>query len=638
MRKKRYRDNRCPGIGTGTPIVPVPFRFPIPQPHLPRPYLPSSVVSVMFSLLTPILILQLAGQPVAGVVNADTIALEFYAREVGRKAELNATVGTATAADIMQQTWNALVEDVLLRQEAKRLGLDVSDRFVDSVLVFAPPDFVRRSVVDAKGRFDPQLMKAMLSNPDSLAQARSNGRASREARAQLQASVEELRNRTASLLRKQRLQELIAEFAPTDTAELLEVYDKTLYRATADVVYLPCSTVSFTPSEAQITAWFKADSLRYTTPTEMRQLGLFIWAATASPSDSSLVISNVRAFVGMINGAHDQRKRDSIWNGVAKDVESLQVRLHPDSAAVREFYDLVRSTRDGKPGTCIGPVFHPLGIHVLLVDSVLSLPSSTKEPTYVVRAIIAPVQPGQTTTDSLIAEVRTAAQMFADGKTPIHIAETFRKPLTVSPWISPTDKLYDSYRLVQAAFEVQVGGMTEPVDTPDSGFVLAIVMDSIPAGPMPVEAARSRIIADIQRDYACTRLERQAQSMRAVCTVLDDGRLFVAEQLPGMSIWRDQTLDGSGFVGPEVFDMVASLAIRRSSSTGLIGPFRGDAGWYVVNITTLSKSSSPPFAEWLQGDGSIHLQQQRQAVWERWLMDVRSRATIVDLRKLYFRY
>lgn len=574
---------------------------------------------------------------VAGIVNGDTIALDAYAREVGRRSELNSLGGTLDGAEVMEQTWKAMVHDVLIQQEANRRLIAVTKEHVDSVLLKATPDFVRRGIVDERGRFDKSLLEAMLYRPDSLAKAHMPSASPTTLKknvASIRKTVGELRSRLANQIREQRLREAVENLAPLDSAALRKLYDESLYYGTADVAFLPCEPQRIVPTDADIEAWYKADPLRYKTDVPMRQLGVFVWPMTAAPFDSSVVLQNVRAFIAMINGEHNSVRRDSIWNSIAESVHHTTVRLYPDSSSQRFFYDAVNSTRNGKPGTCVGPLIHPDGVHVILVDST----TGGKKPEYVVRVLMSTIEPGEQTADSILHEVRSAANDYRNGSTVEEIAKKYRRKFTLTKWVNATDKLLGSYRLVQAAFQQSVGNITDPVDTPEEGIVLAVVVDSIQPGIMPAEAARDNIIADINRDYACLRVTRKAESLRAVTTRLGDGRMFVAETIKGSSIWRDITVDGSGYVGPEVYDPTASLAIRRGTPGTILGPFRGDAGWWVANITSANKHENSNYESWLVGDGALHVQKQRDDAWVQWLTRVERDAAIVDFRWLYFRF
>ena len=73
----------------------------------------------------PLAGLPLAGLPlatplaaqVAGVVNGDTVWLELYSREVGRRVQLYMQTRALSASDVLQSTWLDMVDDILLWQE-----------------------------------------------------------------------------------------------------------------------------------------------------------------------------------------------------------------------------------------------------------------------------------------------------------------------------------------------------------------------------------------------------------------------------------------------------------------------------------------------------------------------------------------
>ncbi|MCO6466310.1 MAG: peptidyl-prolyl cis-trans isomerase [Bradyrhizobiaceae bacterium] len=596
------------------------------------------IITCLCSLPTA-LAAQSADQPASmvGIVNADTLWLDAFAREVGRKSELNAMGGTASAADIMEQTWKSTVRRTVLNQEAAKRHITISQEQVDSVLLTDTPEFVRRGVLDAKGKFDKAMLRAMLFAPDSLARARlpkASAASIKKNADAIRSTMNQLRQRMADVLQEERLRMEIVQTMPVDTAMLKKKFDEWRHSATADVVYLPCKQQTFSPTDADVQAWYRADSLRYSTKTSMRQLGVLTWETTAAPFDSTLVLRNVRTFMSMINGEHNPEKRDSIWNSVAQTVQSTYTYLDPDSSSHELFYNEVTKTRGGKVGTCVGPIMHPDGIHIILVDSVLG----KKKPVYAVRVILAPITAGQQTMDSIIAEVKSAVQQFRSGTSIETLAKTYHKTFVVTKWVAPSDKLFDSYRLVQAAFDTPVGGVTDPIDTPDHGIMLAFTIDTIPPGTMPIEAARERIVADMQADYACKSMTRQAESMRAVTTRLPDGRMFVAESIPTSSIWRDVEVDASGFVGPEVYDPTASLAIRRGTPNTIMGPFRGDAGWWVANVQSTQINTEVSFAQWLQTDGAMVLAEAQSTMWDNWLAKAIDSASVMDLRWMYFRY
>ncbi len=571
-----------------------------------------------------------AAQP-AGVVNGDTIFLESYSREVGRRAQLNMQTQALSASDVLQSTWLDMVDERLLWQESARRGIEVTQRDVDSVLLTATPDFVKRGVLNDQGKFDPELLWAMLARPDSLVKARGRNLTPEQLQQQsdqLRASMSELRNRTASFIRLQRLRKSVEALTPIDSAQLRKSFEEASTTVHADLVYVPCAPFQQEPTEAEIKAWYAKHPDRYKTDEELRRIAFLTWKMTASPVDSTLVLENVKAFVELLNTNKNKTKRDSIWNSVAETVASGFVRLHPDSANQREFY---RAVKGAKVGNAVGPIIHPTGVHVMLIDSI-------KGKTYVVRAAVTDIEPSQETVDSILREVNTAMEMYERGKPFGELAQGFNRPIEMSPFFKRGDQLFASYRLIDVAFRTQVAAMCDPVDAPDRGVILAVVTDSIAPGPMPIESAEPAIVDDLRREQACTIMEKDVKGLTSIVTRLDDGRMLVGAPIKNGTILNDITIDLTGMMGQEIYDPLAARAVCNASAPGLMGPFRGDAGWYMVNIRSITRPNPDDYPLYLQLRGEDLVAQQRANTWETWKNAVRKNAKIEDLRWQYFRY
>ncbi|RPI68942.1 MAG: peptidyl-prolyl cis-trans isomerase [Ignavibacteriae bacterium] len=583
-----------------------------------------------FSLFLLFLSPPLAAQP-AGIVNGDTIWLESYSREVGRRAQLNMQTRSLSASDVLQTTWLDMVDDVLLWQESGRRGIDVTPKQVDSVLLNATPDCVKRGVLNDKAVFDAQLLKAMLTAPDSLIRARGRNLTAdqvAEQSAQLRNSMNELRGRTANVIRIQRLRTSVEQLAPVDSAALRKSFEDAATTVTADMVYVPCAPYTGTPSDAEIEAWYKRYPDRYRSDDEMRRMAFLNWAMTASPVDSALILNNVKSFVTLLNATKNKVKRDSIWNSVAETVSAGVVRLHPDSAAHKEFYPAVKGA---KVGAAVGPIPHYSGVHVLLVDSIIGK-------VYVVRAAVTDVDPSQETVDSILSEVNTAVEMYERGKTFGELSQTFNRPIEFTPFFKRGDQVFASYRLVDVAFKTQLTAMCDPVDAPDRGVIIGVVTDSIPPGPMPIDAVRDQISLEVKTDMACSVMERDIKSLNSIVTRLDNGSMLVGAPIKDGTILRDITIDPSGLMGEQFYDPLAARAVCNASGPGLMGPFRGDAGWYMVNIRSITRPNPDDYPLYLQLRGEDLVAEQRARNWDTWRAAVRKNAKIEDMRWMYFRY
>jgi hypothetical protein len=279
------------------------------------------------------------------------------------------------------------------------------------------------------------------------------------------------------------------------------------------------------------------------------------------------------------------------------------------------FYGLIKGK---KRYTAVGPIGHATGVHVLMVDSVITV-KGRKLPDVKVRVIVTEIEPSRQTVDSILRIVDDAAGLYDQGMELGVIAGRFGRTIELSPWFTDDEKIFGSYRLGDIAFKTQVAAACDPIDTPEKGVVLGVVVDSIDAGPMPFDAAASRVAMLLNRQRGC---EARKDAMKTIMGVTT----------------RNISIQGNGFIGEELFDPAAAKEILAKSTTELHGPFLGDLGWYIVNLTGIVKANDAEFPMWLELRTEDLLQERKQSVWAAYLQSLRSEANIEDNRWYYFRY
>lgn len=577
------------------------------------------------------------GRAWAGIVNGDTIWLDDYSIEVGRRTEYNQQRGSIDPSEIMQQTWDELVRRRLLLRESVRMGVRVTNSDIDSVFLQATPEFIRRGVVNDKGAFDIEMLKAILFRPDSLVQANTQGMSEKERTQeaeQLKASVAQWRQIVGFAETESRVRRKVVDSVVLDTAGLNTRFRESTSFATADVIYLPCLTEMPAPSISEMEAYHKAHVSDFSTERPMRKLAYLAWPMNAAPLDSALVLSNIQRFVQKVNNTRNSMLRDSLWFGIANTTSSGVIRLYADSAKHKVFYSAVKGK---KPGTAVGPIANKAGTHVLLVDSVIA--KSGKGLSYIrVRVIVTPIEPSRQTVDSILKIVDEAVSLYDQGMELGAIAGRFGRSIELSPWFTDDEKVFGSYRLGDVAFKTQVAAACDPIDTPEKGVVLGVVVDSIAAGPLPFDAAQSQVLSAIQRQRGCDARKDMMKTIMGLTTRLDDGLMFIAENPKGAQILRGSSVQGSGFIGETLYDPTAAREILAKPLPDLYGPFLGDLGWYIVNIVSIAKSNPDEFLSWLEVRREDILQEQKQNAWENYKARIRKDATVDDNRWIYFRY
>ncbi len=576
-------------------------------------------------------------RPLAGVINGDTVWLDEYSREIGRRTEYAQLRGQVDPPEIMQAAWDDIVRRRLLLRASADQGVAVTLAVVDSILLNATPDYIRRGVVDERGRFDAALLSAMVLRPDSVVRANTPGMKDQDREQeikQLNGTIAQWREFIGFAETERRLRSKVTADVTLDTSGLRERFRLAASTVAADVVLVPCAKDLPRPNVTELQAYHKANSAQFTTPEPMRRLAIMSWPMTAAPIDSSLVLSNINRFVGLVNAARSPRQKDSIWNSVSSTTSNGTIRLSADSVEQADFYARVRGK---KVGTAIGPIMHPSGVHILLIDSVIKAKGATS-PVVRIRYILTPIEPSKQTVDSILGVVSEAVRIYEEGIELGAVAGRFGRQITLSPWFTERQKVYGSYRLPQVAFRTQVAAACDPIDTPERGVVMAVVIDSVPAGPLPFEAALYRMSDAIVRQRACDARRDLAKIVKGLCSRIDGGVLFIAERPKEAQVARGLTITGDGYFGDAMYDLTAAREILAKPMPDLYGPFLGDNGWYVVNITGINAANPDEFPMWLELKREDILEEQRTARWEQFERQLRSSAAIDDRRWLTFRY
>lgn len=138
------------------------------------------------ALLLPLLLLALicgpatataqqAEQSAMAIVNGTPIPFDQYQRL--RDDYIAASQGTIDRIEqkVDDELFLQLVDEVLLEQEAAKLGITVSTRDATTALLSEPPDFIRATFTDADGTFRREVFRTVVRDPSAIATVVSSG-------------------------------------------------------------------------------------------------------------------------------------------------------------------------------------------------------------------------------------------------------------------------------------------------------------------------------------------------------------------------------------------------------------------------------------------------------------------------------
>jgi hypothetical protein len=111
---------------------------------------------------------QRGGGTTVGVVNGRKVSLQEFQNALRNAAQRQNRKENRDESQLVGQVWDSLVRDIILKQEMKRLGIQVGDREVAHYTRTQPPPAVRKiEAFQTDGKFDYQKYIRALSDPNT---------------------------------------------------------------------------------------------------------------------------------------------------------------------------------------------------------------------------------------------------------------------------------------------------------------------------------------------------------------------------------------------------------------------------------------------------------------------------------------
>ena len=208
---------------------------------------------------------------VAIVINGEEVAWQSYSAIVNQLAEIERSRFQRTelnASDyerIEEQAIESVINDVLMRQEATRLGLTASDDEIIATLTQNPPEYIRQRFVDDQGQFDPVQYQRALADPnyDQWVQDEAYLR---------------------SVLPTLKLQQMIRARAVVSEIEVRREFQRRNMRNTVKYVgveWRPIDAAAFSPSDAELRNYQQENAERF---SERESVSLEVLRVRKDPS------------------------------------------------------------------------------------------------------------------------------------------------------------------------------------------------------------------------------------------------------------------------------------------------------------------------------------------------------------------
>jgi len=520
---------------------------------------------------------------------------------------------------LQDQVINQMIQDALLEQEYRRLGIRVSAEEIVAMAHNSPlPEIMRDPQFQTDGQFDIRKWQQFLSTTSD-----------RNLLLQLEGIYRQQIPRI-------KLFEYLASDVYIPDAKLWRLYkdahDSVRLTALAVSPYTILDTTPISDGELQAYIAKHPDDFKRPAVAYVR----FISVPRLPNADDSAV---ARAHVARVRGElargakfEDVAKRESSDSGSGQRGGDLGwVRKSDTTTLVAPFMRAVRSL---KPGELSAPVPTRFGYHLIRIDQ-------AKGDSVKVRHILIPVALQGAHLDQVEARADTLERLAAERSDPTTLDTVARRlKLQVSPEYRVVENqgfMLGEYRVPDVsvwAFETPVGE-TSPVIDGDAGYYVFRLDSVTTAGAPPLAQIRAQVTDLVRVDKLKSVARHRADSLAALLRGAPD--LAVAAAAHGLQVQRlgpftrmrpPRDLTGEALV------VGTALGLRVGERSGVV---EGENGYFILESVGRKFADSTAWLAQKEVQRTQLRQALQQARIQQYLEGVRAKAKVIDRRKDLFK-
>ena len=544
---------------------------------------------------------------------------EFQVTEYQRRVQLaneqyreqngSAPLTREDEQQIGDQVINQMVQEALLAQEYKRLGIRVSDaEIIDAARTSPPPQVMTDPQFQTDGQFDARKWSQFLSTADG------------QVLAQIEAIYRD------EIPRIKLAQYLTSDIYVSD-AKLWRVYkDQHDSVRIASLAVWPYAVVDTTPiSDAELRDYVSKHEADLERPA-VASVRFVAVPRIPNAADSAAA------------RAHVARVRAELARGVSFD--TVARRESADSVSGQRGGDLgwikrnetgfdptfMQGARALRPGQTSAPIATPFGYHLIRVDQARG--DSMK-----VRHILIPIALQGAHLEEVEGRADTLERHAAERSGP-YVLDSAAKRLNLV--VSPTYQVVQGQRFNIGryvipdvsvwAFEAPLGE-TSPVIEAERAYYVFQLDSLTESGIPPLDEIRGRVTSFVRLEKQKLVAKRRADSLLAA--LKDVPELPNAERFGPFTRLRPPS-----YLGGQPFVIGASFGLQVGERSGVV---EGENGYFIIESLGRKLADSSAWLAQRDTQRDQLRQALQQARIQQYLEGVRAKAKIIDRRQELFR-
>jgi len=553
---------------------------------------------------------------VATVNGTDILYTDWLRRSQQLTQQQQQQTGRSLSQDeinqIENQAFDEMVTEILLRQEYRRRGINVSDAELRDYARFAPPQWITSDPsLQTEGRFDPAKYQRLLGS----SQARQGG---------LLIALEQYYR---SEVPKEKLAEQVTAGVFATDVDLWRAYqDANDSSSVSFVVFRPTPTAADSNvANADLRKFYDAHKAEFERAGRATVSVLTI-PRVVTAADSAAVRDRVNQLRAEIVGGakfEDVAKRESA--DTLSGANGGDLGKGVKGRFVPEFEKALEAL---KPGEISGPVLSPFGYHLIRLDS---RAADTLQAHHLLLRI-EPSDSSQSKIDRLadqLSKIAAGSDQPAKfdeaaktlGLTPFKVTVTEGEPATYNGKYVPSVSAW-------AFSGMKPGEISDLFDSEDGYFLARL--ESVAPGGNTFEAVKADVRARVALDRAVERAVPQANDLAQAARASSLDAAAAARKLEvqntGM-VNRGTAASKLGSIG-EALGAAFALPVNTVSV-----PIRQIDGVYVLRVDARKPADKVAFEAQKKAIRAQRLQQLKQQRLQAYYADLRKSAKIDDHRK-----